>query len=66
MLHPAFCKTNAWQFCRISFVNAATSKPELVSLIVSFGGDKGKMKGCTKWQKMDEPFSFKQDDRSHL
>ena len=23
------CKTNAWQFCRISFANAAMSKREL-------------------------------------
>jgi len=38
----------------------------LVFVDCQLGAKEGKMKGSTKPQRMDEPFSFKQDDRSHL
>ena len=37
----------------------------LVFVDCQLGLEEGKMKGSTKPERMDEPFSFKQDDRSH-
>ena len=37
----------------------------LVFVDCQFGLKEGKMKGSTKPERMDEPFSFKPEDRSH-